>query len=138
MGGSDWYPPCTNCARLYKIGRIFRAYGNGDLGVLATHVDFEVISEVGKVSVPNQERRKNRTDAIEIAHADLKAMFASYLTKDANVIHGCEVVDRKKMLMGLGEIEKLHVGEAGMAELKAWIGGWEVGYMLAIKSQAKH
>ena len=43
---------------------------------------------------------------------------------------GCEVADKKKMLMELGEIEKLHVDEECMVGLKERLwGGWETEYL---------
>ena len=39
------------------------------------------------------------------------------------MLDGGDVDQKKKMLMGLGEIGKLHLGEAGMVELKEILGG---------------
>ena len=62
------------------------------------------ISGVNGVSVPMQDRRKNRTNAIESDADNLNDMFMIYLTDEVNMLSRCEIAGKREMLMGLAEI----------------------------------
>ena len=66
-----------NCARLRKLGGYFTKMGNCDLEVSDVQADFGEILQVGEVSASMQERRKNRTNAIDGGVANLEDMFMS-------------------------------------------------------------
>ena len=53
---------------------------------------------------------------IEIAIANLKRVFARYLTNAFDMFSGGGVADKGGILMGLGEIEKLNAHEERMLE----------------------
>ena len=73
---------------------------------------------VTEVSVPRKGRRKKRANAIEGDVANLKDISVRYLTESVNMFSGCAGADRKKMSMGMAEIEKLNANEENMSELE--------------------
>ena len=78
---NHWVSPLAPTARGYaKMEECCAEIKNCALEVLATRADVGDISEVKKLSVYRQDRRKNRTNSIENAICQLRDTFPGYRT----------------------------------------------------------
>ena len=65
---------------------------------------FDYISEVRRVSIQKQDRRRGRMNNIESDTPGLKDMLTNCLTKSVNMSPGGDMADRTKMIGDLQEI----------------------------------
>ena len=78
-------PPGPTARRCAKLAEYSANVKNRELEVLAARADFGDISEVKKVPVGRQDRRKNRPNAIENAIYQLGDMLPGYLAKEVDM-----------------------------------------------------